>query len=75
MGLELHETRRGAVLAADLDVQSTIAIVVEVHGTKIFGLDAEFRDVLRDGDQVERSVRSMRLRCLASSAYQELRGV
>ncbi len=69
--LKLYETRRGAILAADLDVQAASVVVNEVHNPKTPGLDAE----LRDGNEVKGSVRGLRLRYLAFSGYRESRGV
>jgi hypothetical protein len=43
VGLDLRETYRGAIGAADLDV------VGMIDGPKISCLDAKLRDVLRDG--------------------------
>src|SRR5215213_5107394 len=68
-GFELHEAHRGAVLAADLDVQASTAAPVGVDG--VYGpppprFDAQLRDVLRDGHDVELPVRGAHLRCHGS---------
>ena len=56
VGLELRETYRGAIEAADLDVESAAGFAPDgvsvIDGPQISCLDAKFRDVLRDGDKV-----------------------
>jgi hypothetical protein len=57
VGLELCETYRGAIGAADLDVESPAGFapngVGAIDGPKIPCLDAEFWDILRDGYEAE----------------------
>ncbi len=52
VGLELCETYRGAIGAADLDVESPAGFALDevgvIDGPKIPCLDAKLRDVLRD---------------------------
>ena len=51
VGFKLHEAHRGAVLAANLDVQAASVIVNEVYDSKVSGLDAEIWDVFRNGNE------------------------
>ena len=57
VGLELRETYRGAIGAADLDVESPAGFALDgvgvIDGPKISCLDAKLRDVLRDGYEVD----------------------
>ena len=57
IGLELRETYRGALGAADLGVESPAGFAPDgvgvIDGPKISCLDAKLRDVLRDGYEVE----------------------
>jgi hypothetical protein len=57
VGLELRETYRGAIGAADLDVEPPPGFAPDgvgvIDGPKISCLDAKLRDVLRDGYEIE----------------------
>jgi hypothetical protein len=57
VGLELRETYRGAIGAADLDVEPLPGFASDgvgmIDGSQIPCLDAKLRDVLRDGYEVE----------------------
>jgi hypothetical protein len=57
VGLELRETYRGAIGAADLDVESPAGFAPDevgmIDGPKISCLDAKLRDILRDGYEAE----------------------
>jgi len=57
VNLELRETYRGAIGAADLDVEPPAGVapdgVSAIGGPKISCLDAKLRDVLRDGYEAE----------------------
>jgi hypothetical protein len=57
VNLELHETYRGAIGAADLDVEPLPGFASErvgvIDGPQIPCLDAKLRDVLRDGYEAE----------------------
>ena len=57
VAFELHETYRGTVFAGNLNMQTASAVVDEVHTPGLPSLDFEFRDVLRNGDHVERLIR------------------
>jgi hypothetical protein len=57
VGLELRETYRGAIGAADLDVEPLPSFASDrvgvIDGPQISCLDAKLRNVLRDGYEVE----------------------
>jgi hypothetical protein len=57
VGLELRETYRGAIGAADFDVESLPGFASDrvgvIDGPKMSCLDIELRDVLGDGYEVE----------------------
>ena len=60
VGLKLRETYRSAIGAADLDVESPAGFAPDgvgvIDGPKISCLDANLRDVLWDGYEIELSV-------------------
>jgi hypothetical protein len=57
VGLELRETYRGAIGAADLDVEPLPGFASDgvgmIYGPQIPCLDAELRDVFGDGDRLQ----------------------
>lgn len=57
VNLEVCETYRGAIGAADLDVESPVCFAPDgvgvIDGPKLSCFDAKLRDVLRDGYEAE----------------------